>query len=328
MLQPRATRVARRMQRHIQIDRVDEIGRRPVVLEQNGLRFRGISWKRPLCLGRAGITAAVAAIVRPSPAAAKRFSSPITPLPGLTARVARARRGDYSLQNPAARKEPPDDRTLRPLQGAEICPAARRACSHVMSNPGKLNALGSGRRIARLSRSLARHRPRSRDVGCHPARRGNAFSAGGDMSMVEEMHERFRGARARVARGARPRLQRHQLLEADRRRRSTARRSAPASSAALLADISIAAKTARIIDGHTRLGVAAGDHAAIIWPLLCGMAKAKYYLLHLRAGDRRGGRADRPRVARASTKTSWTKRRSEVARKLAAGPQTAIRWTK
>ena len=23
----------------------------------------------------------------------------------------------------------------------------------------------------------------------------------------------------------------------------------------------------------------AGDHAAIVWPLLCGMAKAKYYLL-------------------------------------------------
>ena len=47
----------------------------------------------------------------------------------------------------------------------------------------------------------------------------------------------------------------------------------------LLADISIAAKSARIIDGHTRLGVAAGDHAAIVWPLLCGMAKAKYHLL-------------------------------------------------
>src|SRR6266513_2552049 len=49
--------------------------------------------------------------------------------------------------------------------------------------------------------------------------------------------------------------------------------------AGLMADISIAAKNARLIDGHTRLGVAAGDHAAIVWPLLCGMAKAKYYLL-------------------------------------------------
>jgi len=47
----------------------------------------------------------------------------------------------------------------------------------------------------------------------------------------------------------------------------------------LLADISIAAKSARIIDGHTRLGVAAGDHAAIVWPLLCGMAKASSLLL-------------------------------------------------
>ena len=48
---------------------------------------------------------------------------------------------------------------------------------------------------------------------------------------------------------------------------------------ALLADISIAAENARLADGHLRMGVAAGDHAAIIWPLLCGMAKAKYYLL-------------------------------------------------
>ncbi len=49
--------------------------------------------------------------------------------------------------------------------------------------------------------------------------------------------------------------------------------------AGLLADVSVVGRTARIIDGHTRLGVAAGDHAAVCWPLLCGMAKAKYYLL-------------------------------------------------
>src|SRR4030081_1753630 len=47
----------------------------------------------------------------------------------------------------------------------------------------------------------------------------------------------------------------------------------------LLADISIVGKSARIVDGHTRLGVAAGDVACIIWPLLCGLAKAKYYRL-------------------------------------------------
>ena len=48
---------------------------------------------------------------------------------------------------------------------------------------------------------------------------------------------------------------------------------------ALMADISLMAEEARITDGHTRLGVAAGDHANIIWPLLCGLAKAKYYLI-------------------------------------------------
>lgn len=49
--------------------------------------------------------------------------------------------------------------------------------------------------------------------------------------------------------------------------------------AALVSDVVVAGRTARIIDGHTRLGVVAGDHSAIVWPILCGMAKAKYYLL-------------------------------------------------
>lgn len=48
---------------------------------------------------------------------------------------------------------------------------------------------------------------------------------------------------------------------------------------ALLADISIANEDANLSDGHARIGLAAGDHAALIWPLLCGMAKAKRYLL-------------------------------------------------
>src|SRR5260370_19259704 len=62
---------------------------------------------------------------------------------------------------------------------------------------------------------------------------------------------------------------------------------------ALLADISVMSESARFTDGHTKLGVVAGDHAAILWPLLCGMAKAKYYLLtsefiHRREAERIG----------------------------------------
>jgi enoyl-CoA hydratase len=97
--------------------------------------------------------------------------------------------------------------------------------------------------------------------------------------------------------------------------------------AALMADVSIASKTARLIDGHTRLGVAAGDHAAIIWPLLCGMAKAKYYLLTCDTIS--GEEAERiGLVSLACEESELQTKALEVARKLAAGPQTAIRWTK
>jgi enoyl-CoA hydratase len=56
---------------------------------------------------------------------------------------------------------------------------------------------------------------------------------------------------------------------------------------ALLADISVANEMANLSDGHANIGLAAGDHAALIWPLLCGMAKAKRYLL---TGDKITGR--------------------------------------
>lgn len=95
----------------------------------------------------------------------------------------------------------------------------------------------------------------------------------------------------------------------------------------LLADISIASRTARIIDGHTRLGVAAGDHAAIVWPLLCGMAKAKYHLLLCEAVS--GEEAERiGLVSLCVDEADLIPRAFEVAGKLAHGSQTAIRWTK
>jgi enoyl-CoA hydratase len=97
--------------------------------------------------------------------------------------------------------------------------------------------------------------------------------------------------------------------------------------AGLLADISIAADTAKIVDGHTRLGVAAGDHAAIIWPLLCGMAKAKYYLLLCESVS--GAEAERiGLVSLCVPQDHLLDKAYEVADRLAAGSQSAIRWTK
>jgi enoyl-CoA hydratase len=95
----------------------------------------------------------------------------------------------------------------------------------------------------------------------------------------------------------------------------------------LLADISIASKECRIIDGHTRLGVAAGDHAAIVWPLLCGMAKAKYYLLL--CDQLLGAEAERiGLVSLAVEDAELDGKAVEIATRLAEGAQSAIRWTK
>ena len=96
---------------------------------------------------------------------------------------------------------------------------------------------------------------------------------------------------------------------------------------AMLADISIMAEEARITDGHVKLGVAAGDHAAIVWPLLCGMAKAKYYLLTADFLD--GKECERiGLVSLCCPRAELMERAVKVADKLAAGSQTAIRFTK
>jgi len=97
--------------------------------------------------------------------------------------------------------------------------------------------------------------------------------------------------------------------------------------AGVLADISVVGRTTRIIDGHTRLGVAAGDHAAICWPMLCGLAKAKYYLLTCR--DLSGEEAERIGLVSVCVDDDAVLDEAlEIATELAAGAQQAIRWTK
>ncbi len=107
---------------------------------------------------------------------------------------------------------------------------------------------------------------------------GKGFCAGGHTSLVAEMLG-SEASRARVMREARDIVQ--GMMDCDLPIVSAINGAAVGAGAAvaLLADVSVAARSAKIIDGHTRIGVAAGDHAAVIWPLLCGMAKAKYYLL-------------------------------------------------
>jgi enoyl-CoA hydratase len=95
----------------------------------------------------------------------------------------------------------------------------------------------------------------------------------------------------------------------------------------LLADISIATPTTKIVDGHTKLGVSAGDHAAIVWPLLCGLAKAKYHLLLCEPID--GVEAERiGLVSLCVPEEELEARALAIAQRLAEGSQPAIRHTK
>jgi enoyl-CoA hydratase len=96
---------------------------------------------------------------------------------------------------------------------------------------------------------------------------------------------------------------------------------------ALLADVSVASTDARLIDGHLLQGIAAGDHSVMIWPLLCGLAKAKLYLLA--SEDLTGEVAERiGLVSLAVPPGDVLDTALDIAQRMAAGPQHALRWTK
>jgi len=155
---------------------------------------------------------------------------------------------------------------------------------------------------------------------------GSAFSAGGDFQMIEAMTtdqtavvEQWNDARAIV----------EEMLSSVKPIVSAINGVAIGAglAVALLADVSIIGESARLSDGHVRLGVAAGDHAAIVWPLLCGMAKAKYYLLtgeFIEAAE-----AERiGLVTRCVADGNVLAEALSIAERLARGSATAVQWTK
>ena len=195
----------------------------------------------------------------------------------------------------------------------------------VLDTPGKLNAVDSVKHanLADIWPVIDRD-PETRVVVIHGA--GGVYSAGGDMEMIREIIADPE-ARANTFREARDLV--YNMINCSKPIVSAIERVAVGAglASALLADVSVVGNKAKLIDGHTKLGVAAGDHAAIIWPLLCGMAKAKYYLLTNE--PLLGAEAERiGLVSLAVDDDQVIDRAFEVARTLAAGSQTAIRWTK
>ncbi len=153
-----------------------------------------------------------------------------------------------------------------------------------------------------------------------------AFSAGGAFDLVEGMVDDWK-VRTRVLREARD-LVRNVI---DCRVPIVSAINGPAAGAglvvAILADISVAGRRAKIVDGHVRLGVAAGDHAALCWPLLCGMAKAKRYLLlnEILTGEE----AERIGMVSFCVDDDAVQDKAlEIAERLSQGSPTALEWTK
>jgi enoyl-CoA hydratase len=155
---------------------------------------------------------------------------------------------------------------------------------------------------------------------------GRAFSAGGDLEMIEAMTtsyeatvEQWRDAGAVV----------ESMLASTKPIVAAVNGVAVGAglAVALLSDVSIVGESTRLSDGHARIGVAAGDHAALLWPLLCGMAKAKYYLLTADFLD--GREAERiGLVTRCVADDRVLDEALAIAAKLAAGSATAVQWTK
>jgi enoyl-CoA hydratase len=191
--------------------------------------------------------------------------------------------------------------------------------------PGKLNAVSGTmhRQLAEIWKTVADD-GETRVVLVRGA--DGAFSAGGDLDLVLEIAS-DEATRLRVFHEARDLV--YNLVNCPKLVVSAITGPAVGAGLAvgLLADVSIATPSARIVDGHTKLGVAAGDHAVIVWPLLCGMAKAKYHLLLCEPVG--GEEAERlGLVSLCVPEAELEERALEIAARLARGSQPALRHTK
>ncbi|MCB1547278.1 MAG: enoyl-CoA hydratase/isomerase family protein [Hyphomicrobiaceae bacterium] len=195
----------------------------------------------------------------------------------------------------------------------------------ILSAPGRLNALDADghREIAEVWRDI----DRASDVRVALLRGdGGVFSAGGDLALLEEMTADWQTL-ARVWKEASDIV--YGVINCSKPVVAAIQGPAVGAglAAALVADITVAGKRARLIDGHTRLGVAPGDHAAIIWPLLCGMAKAKYYLML--CDPLTGEEAERiGLVSMAVDDAKVVETALGIAKRLAGGPPAALAFTK
>jgi enoyl-CoA hydratase len=192
-------------------------------------------------------------------------------------------------------------------------------------NPGKMNSVSEGQHaeLARIFRDV--HSDDDVRVVLVTGSDGT-FSAGGDFGMVQDVIDNW-DSRVRTVREVREIV--YGIIECSKPVVAAVEGTAVGAglSVAMLADVCIVTPDAKLIDGHTRLGVAAGDHAVMSWPISMGLAKAKYYLLTCRPLT--GAEAERTGlVALCVPAEDLAKTALDTARELAGGAHQAIAWTK
>jgi enoyl-CoA hydratase len=194
-----------------------------------------------------------------------------------------------------------------------------------LNRPDTLNAVDADLEhdLGRLFGDVARD-PETRVLVLSGA--GRAFSAGGD---VEEMQRGINDPDRFLAGMAQGKRLIFSLLDCPKP--VIAKVNGPAmglgATLALFCDLIIATREAKIADPHVRVGFAAGDGGAVIWPQLIGYARAKEYLL---TGDSLTGEeaARIGLINRAVAASDLDRTVDELAQRLANGAARAIQWTK
>jgi enoyl-CoA hydratase len=154
---------------------------------------------------------------------------------------------------------------------------------------------------------------------------GRAFSAGGDFDWFPQLRETARLDHLRHD-------ARHLIADLlDVELPIVAAVNGPAiglgASIALLCDVIFMAESATVADPHVRVGLVAGDGGTVIWPLAVGPARAKQYLL---TGDPLTA-TEAERIGLVNTVVADDALHETAlafARRLAAGPPLAVRYTK
>src|SRR5246127_578911 len=107
---------------------------------------------------------------------------------------------------------------------------------------------------------------------------GKAFSAGGDFALMQAAHDDVDSRRETVEVGLR--LGRSFV---DLPQPIVAAVQGPAiglgATVALMCDVVVAARSARLADTHVQLGLVAGDGGCLVWPQAAGMLRARRHLL-------------------------------------------------